>query len=128
MANFIRQRVDSARLPQQVVNKWSESNLAEGFVPFPKKLARTLSRIFPDTDAMKELSALLAVADFKRPNLTRDPSVAFLAFLAGLSEEEFRAALGRLENKGLVRTEGDSESLRVSLQGLLDAVDKQSSE
>lgn len=65
-------------------------------MPFPKKLVRTLSRIFPDTQAMKDLSVLLAVVDFKRPNLTRDPSVAFLAFLAGLSEEEFRAALASL--------------------------------
>jgi len=111
-----------------VVNKWSEATLAEGFVPFPKKLVRTLSRIFPDTHAMKELSVLLAVVDFKRPNLTRDTSVAFLAFLTGLSEEEFRAALASLEKKGLIQVSGDNQGLRISFQGLLDAVEKQAPE
>ena len=74
---------------------------------------------------MKELAVLLAVVDFKRPNLTRPPSLAFLAFLAGLTETEFQDALDRLQQKGLVSVWGDRDGLDVSLSGLLAYIESQ---
>ena len=123
MENFTRQYVSSAKLPPQVVEKWSASVLAEGFVPFPKKLLRCLHRLFPGAEAAKELAVLLAVVDFKRPNLTRLPSLAYLAFIAGLDEQEFKAVLNRLKEKGFVRISGHDDGLDISLTEFLETVE-----
>ncbi|HWW02605.1 MAG TPA: hypothetical protein VNZ64_23100 [Candidatus Acidoferrum sp.] len=123
---FERQYVDPARMPRQIVEKWSAGVLSEGFVPFPKKLVRALHRIFTGAESAKDIAAVLAIVDFRRPNLTRLPSLAFLAFLAGLSEEEFNSTLGRLQAAGYIRIEGDRSGLSISLTGLLDAIDKES--
>jgi len=125
MEAFQRQRIDTERLPHQVVEKWSAAVLSEGFVPFPKRLVRSLHRIFPGVDSMKELSVLLAVVDYKRPNLTRPPSRAYLAFLAGLDEEEFTAALDRLVSKGHVRVAGDSDGMEITVNGVLAAIERE---
>src|ERR1043166_1949779 len=121
---FRRQVIDSEKLPGSVVEKWGAPVLREGFVPFPKKLVRSMARLFGGSDAIKELAAVLAVVDFKRPNLTRAPSLAYLAFLAGMEEDDLMAALKRLEVKGYVQLEGDpEEGMVISLDGLLKAVD-----
>lgn len=125
MEGFQRQRMDVSRLPVTVVEKWSAESLAEGFVPFPKKLIRCLHRLFPGEDAMPQLQALLAIVDFKRPNLTRAPSLSYLAFLAGLSERAFENALRELEAKEYVRASGDNNGLSISLEGLLSAINKE---
>ena len=127
MEEFQRQRIDTARLPQQVVEKWSLGVLSEGFVPFPKKLVRSLHRIFPGVDSMKELSVLLAVVDYKRPNLSRPPSLAYLAFLAGLTEDEFTVALDRLVSKGHVQLAGDDNAMEITLNGILTAIERETS-
>ena len=71
---------------------------------------------------MKQLQVLLAVVDFKRPNLSRYPSAAYLAFVAGLSVDEFDETLKRLEEKGYVRVSGDNNGLDISIAGLLSAI------
>jgi len=124
METFQRQRVDVSRLPAAVVEKWSAESLTEGFVPFPKKLVRCLHRLFPEGDAMKQVQALLAIVDFKRPNLSRPPSLSYLAFLAGLSEPEFQTALRALEEKRYARVSGDNAALTISLDGLLFAINE----
>ena len=117
--------MDVSRLPVTVVEKWSAESLSEGFVPFPKKLIRCLHRLFPGEDAMSQLQALLAIVDFKRPNLTRAPSLSYLAFLAGLTESDFEDALRALEARNYVRTSGDNNGLTISLEGLLSAINKE---
>lgn len=124
MDRFRRQLIDVSRLPDAVVAKWSSDALKEGFVPFPKRLVRCLSRLYPDDDDMKELAALLAIVDFKRPNASRLPSKEYLSYLAGLSNEEFDAALARLESKGHVSIEGDPDGLQVSHEGFLKAIEE----
>jgi hypothetical protein len=128
MENFSRQRVDVAKIPSQVIEKWSPSVLNEGFVPFPKKLLRALHCVFPDNDSMKELAVILAVVDFKRPNLSRSPSLEYLAFLAGLEENEFKEALGRLEQKTYAGISGDSKGLEISLDGFLKKIETETQE
>ena len=120
---FTRQTVDSRKLPKAVLEKWSPDVLSEGFVPFPKKLVRCLQQVFDSSDSVKEIAALLAVIDFKRPNLTRNPSLHYLAFLAGLAESDFDAALQRLRTKRYVEIQGGPEELHVSVTGLLAAIE-----
>ncbi len=114
--------MDASRLPRTVLEKWSEPVLAEGFVPFPKRLLRTMSQFFAGSQAIEELAVVLAIVDFKRPNVTRLPSLSYLAFLAGLDESEFKQALTRLNEKGLIRVQGTQEGLDVGLGGLLDEI------
>src|SRR5439155_17956230 len=118
MNQFLRQHIDLSKLPHQVLEKWPSSMLGEGFVPFPKKLLRCLHCVFPDAQSIQELAVLLAIADYKRPNLSRLPSSAYLAFLAGLEQTKFDQALQSLQQKGLIQVEGDSDGLSVSLTGL----------
>jgi len=84
-----------------------------------------MHRIFDGSEAVKELAAVLAVVDFKRPNLTRKPSLAYLAFLAGLEETEFDAALRRLESKGFLQISGTQDRMDISLTGLLETIERE---
>jgi hypothetical protein len=120
---FTRQLIDQAKLPQQVVEKWSSSVLSEGFVPFPKKLLRSMHRIFTGSDSMLELSVVLAIVDFRRPNVTRPPSLDYLAFLAGLDPVEFQKVLVQLESKGYIQVAGGPAGLEITLEGLLQKVE-----
>ena len=112
-------------MPMAVVEKWSAKVLDEGFVPFPKKLVRSLPQLYPGVEAIEEMSVLLAIVDFKRPNLTRFPSREYLSFLAGMSVETFNAALERLQKRGLIDvTVYDRDGgLDISLDGLLQKVE-----
>ena len=123
MENFERQRIDVSRLPLHVVEKWSPAALSEGFVPLPKRLIRCLPQLFPNAE-MEELSAILAVADYKRPNLSRLPSLEYLAFLSGLEVQTFELALERLQEKHFIKVSGSRDELDISLFGLLEAVEK----
>ena len=123
MQKFSRQSIDVAKLPPQVVEKWSGPVLTEGFVPVPKKLVRCLTRLFAEAGAIQELAVLLAIVDFKRPKLRRLPSPEFLAFLAGLEDSEFVSALRRLEDKGYVQVVAEPEGLDVSIKGLLQRIE-----
>ena len=125
MEDFKRQRIDVNKLPPHVLEKWSKETLAEGFVPFPKKLLRCLHQLFSDTKTMEELAVLLAIVDFKRPNLTHLPSRAYLSFLAGLPEDRFETAMDRLSAKGYVNVTGDLKGLQVSLEGFMLALEQQ---
>jgi len=125
MTEFRRQKIDASKLPPRVLEKWPQSVLAEGFVPFPKTLLRRMHRLFPDSDSMKQLAVLLAIADFRRPNLSRSPSVDFLAFVAGLEKPDFQRALDQLAEKGYVRVSGDAEGLEVSMDGLAGLLDRE---
>jgi hypothetical protein len=122
---FHRQYIDVNKLPPQVVEKWSPSVLDEGFVPCPKKLVRCLHKLFTNAEAVQDLAAILAIVDFKRPNLTRMPSMEYLSFLAGLEVDQFKAALDRLEQKGYIRVTSERDGIAVSLDGLLKEIENQ---
>jgi hypothetical protein len=121
---FYRQKIDARRLPPQVVEKWSSSVLEEGFVPFPKKLVRCLTQLFTGPDAATEMAVVLAVVDFKRPNVSRNPSLEYLSFLAGLEVAVFNEALTRLILKGYVKVGYGPDGLDVSLDGLLTKIEE----
>ena len=122
MIRFPRKKIDPHKLPPAVLEKWSPDILTEGFVPIPKLLVRSLHRLFSGDDGIKELATILAIVDFRRPQLTRFPSLAYLSFLAGLTEEEFQAALQRLVSRSLIEVFGDPEFLDVRTDGLVKAI------
>ena len=83
---FERQKLPRGSITPRIAAKWGEEVLDEGYVVFPKRLMRCLPAIFGRTQGIKELQVALAIADFLRPNLSRGPSVEFLAFTTGLDE------------------------------------------
>jgi len=125
---FERQQISAASLPPRLKEKWSASVLSEGFVPFPKKLLRCMHTLFSGPAAITELAALLAIVDYRRPNLTRNPSKRFLAFLAGLPEDRFDAALAGLEGKGYITVGGTADNLEIGLDGLLKRIGAETDE
>lgn len=125
MPKFARQVFKPDSMPEAARAKWSDSVLTEGFVPFPKKLIRCLHGLFPGTEQIKELSALLAVIDFKRAAQIRNPTADYLAFIAGLSESDFLAALERLAEKDYIRFSADAEGIEANVQPFIDAIKRE---
>jgi len=118
---FSRQRV--GRLPKRVEVKWDGRVLTEGFVPFPKRLIRCLPVLFSGPQALEELAVVLAIVDYRRPNVSRPPSVDYLAFIAGIEKLVFRQVLDRLVEKNWLLVRGEDEYLEIELTGLLDAIE-----
>jgi hypothetical protein len=117
MPVFQRQRVGN--VPAVVEHKWSRPVLDEGYIPFPKRLLRCLSAVVPD---IRDLEVVLAIVDYSRPNLTRPPSYAYLAFNAGITAEEFKDRVRLLEERGLVSASGQDEAVTIRIDGLLDQI------
>jgi hypothetical protein len=119
---FARQNIPQDRIPGVAIAKWSADSLREGFVPFPKRFLRAMSNVLPKEHPVECLAVILAVADFKRPNLTRLPSLAYLAFTAGMTDAEFSAHLNELVDARLLTSTGSDDALEVGLQPLLERV------
>lgn len=122
--NFLRQRIRPDRLPSAVVAKWSETTLKEGFVPFPKRLLRCLPTVFTGPKVAEDLAVILAIVDYKRPNLSRLPSLEYLAFIAGMQPKNFQERLVDLEKRKLITVAGDEDEMRIDLMGVLSAIEK----
>jgi len=114
-----RQSVDRERLPEATVAKWGAELLSEGFTPLPKRLLRCLSCFFRGENALEELAVIMAVADYRRPNLERPPSVEFLAFIAGMTPERFKKRLDDLEKRGWIATVGVADAIDVRIEPLI---------
>ncbi|MGH7788139.1 MAG: hypothetical protein ACRERC_14800 [Candidatus Binatia bacterium] len=122
MEDFFRQKIRATDLPRHYLAKFPPDIFEEAFVPVPKRLLRALPKLFPDNPEIEELAALLSIVDFKRPNLSRDPSVDFLAFIAGMEPPQFAQALKRLQQKGLVRVEGNRQGVKVDLEPFYEKI------
>ena len=120
---FQRQKIDTSKLPPAIVIKWDQSTLEEGFVPFPKKLLRCLTKIFSNTNGVELLSVVLAVVDFKRANQTLNPSAEYLAYIAGMDVMAFKRNLEELERQDLITvSSGFDERLDIRIDGLLKRI------
>ena len=119
---FQRQFIPPERIPDALVAKWGKGPLLEGYVPFPKKLLRCLPAIFGEGDGLKKLQVVLAVVDYLRPNLSRGPSLEFLAFLTGLEKEEVKTQLKNLRSEGLLEIDGTEAQLTISTKGLQEKI------
>ena len=108
--------------PAVIQAKWSEQVLDEGFTPVPKRLIRCMHRVFTGQDAIDDLRVVLAVIDYRRPNLSRPPSVEFLAFIAGMDVEKFKERVGDLQERGFFTCTGPDEAVSIGIDGLLQRV------
>lgn len=115
-------KLDTTKLPEAVLAKWSPVLLDEGFVPFPKRLLRCLCSVLKSEQGMEELAVLLAIADYKRPNLLRPPSAEYLAFTAGLDQKRFKEVLINLEKRKWITADGNDSALNVDFQGFMNEV------
>lgn len=123
MDSFRRRRVPPSLLPPTVTAKWSLRALEEGFVPVPKRLLRCLPALFTGPTAIADLSAVLAVVDFRRPSRTTSPSIEYLAFVAGMTPAEFEDCLTRLVAQGLVSREDLGDRVEIQIDGLLARIE-----
>lgn len=98
--------------------KWSRIVLDEGFVPFPKRLLRVLPQLFSGQHAIEDLAVVLAIVDYRRPELYRGPSVDFLAFNAGMTKEMFLERVESLDERGLLVKGGSDDDLNIDIAGL----------
>ena len=71
---------------------------------------------------MEELVLLLAVIDFKRPSMSRDPSIEYLAFTTGFSVDETNLVLSRLAEKGLVTVTAGDQGLEIKTDGFFTEI------
>lgn len=94
-----------------VAFKWGSELLDQGYVPLPKRLVQCLPLVFKGSLRMSELSAVLAIVDYQRPQVSRLPSLPHLANMAGLSEPKFRKCLRSLADRDLVSWSGSEEAM-----------------
>jgi len=115
-----RRKIDY--VPPVVAAKWSEGVLDEGFVPFPKRLLRCLGKVFDGPRAVDDIRVVMAIVDYRRPNLSRPPSYEFLAFTAGMTIESFKERVKAMENRGLLHAMGPDEVVNIEINGLIGRV------
>jgi hypothetical protein len=120
---FFRRKILVAKLPPQLRFKWGEPALDEGVTGIPIKLVRNLAKIFPDSDGVEQLQVALTLVDYRREDETRLPTAAFLAFLAGLSEEAFVGQLEKLKGHGLINYQLVRKAVSFDVTGLLRAIE-----
>lgn len=82
-----------------------------------------MPQIFTGENGVEELAVVLAIIDYRRPNLTREPSLEFLAFIAGMDQELFEKRLGELETRKLLKVGGNKNEMNIDLSGLLKKID-----
>jgi hypothetical protein len=124
---FYRRKVPGTMKPVLTV-KWSEPVLDEGYIAFPKRLLRAAPKIFRGEHALEQLSVVLALVDYIRPDSTRPPSIGFLSFTAGIDAERFQERLRELSDAGLVSWVGNRDGVKYSLEGLKQAILEHSGE
>jgi hypothetical protein len=124
MDEFERQHINAKQLPPNLKAKWSERVLQEGFVAFPKRLLRCMTRFFVGEGGVPNLAVVLAIVDHRRPNPQRGPSLEYLAFLSGMEPAQVEAALERLQGQGLLHClEDGSGRLEIDLDPLFTAIE-----
>ncbi len=109
-------------MPEHLSAKWSAALLEEGFVPFPKKFIRSVHRILTGSEGLEELAVILAVTDYRRPSVTRPPSIDYLSFVTELSPENVQKALQRLKERGLVTVTESPLGVDVDTRGLIERI------
>jgi hypothetical protein len=114
---FTRQKIP--HVPEAIAAKWGPEVPDEGYTPLPKRLLRCLSAIFTD---VTDLQVMLAVVDFNRPNLNREPSYDFLAFTAGIDIATFKKHIEAMQKNGLLSAAGPDEAIRINYGKLIERI------
>lgn len=72
---------------------------------------------------VRDLQVVLAIVDYARPNLSRPPSYAYLAFNAGLTIGEFKERVVQMQRKGWLNAAGSDDAVTIKIDGLLSAIE-----
>lgn len=123
-----RKKLSNKQIPDAVKAKWSTEVLDEGFTPFPKRLTRCLPSVFTGTHALEDLAVVLAIVDYRRPDLSRPPSVEYLAFMAGMEPSTFLRRVHHLIELGWITREGPDESVTFQIEGLLNRIKEETAD
>ncbi len=76
-------------------------------------------------DAIGKLQVVLAIADSKRLEPFRPPTVDFLAYNAGMSQDEFMGYVSELQQESLISvSDNDPKHFDVDLHFLLQKVEQ----
>src|SRR4051812_15353427 len=93
---FYRSKVPVASIPETLRSKLPLDLLEEGDTPISKRLIRSFPHVFVGKNCLAKLAVVLALVDYKRPEMPRWPTLEFLAFVAGMPREEFKSRLDEL--------------------------------
>lgn len=110
-SKYNRPSVDVSKIPPSFLQKWGGATplYEEGFLVLPKKILRILPTLFKG-EATNKITALFTIIDFHRGgiiNATND----YLAYVAGLSEEDFLGAIKELIMDGYLENVDDPKDL-----------------
>ena len=120
--NYFRRLVDPEKLPSAVRSKWTDGALNEGIIAVPKKMLRNLSKLFGGNTGVEQLQVALTLIDQTYLNAPKTRPVDFLAFLAGLTPEQFMLRLRELQAAGYITYENDMGGLSFHVGGLIKAI------
>lgn len=113
---FLRRKI--GEIPAVLQSKWPGRTLDEGFTPFPKRLLRCMDKLFVGEKAVNWLRIILSITDYLRPQMTRLPSIEFLAFTAGMTVAEFKTGMNEMAELGWVSFSGSDEAVNIKIDGL----------
>lgn len=82
----------------------------------PKRLLRCMADLLPSKNGLELLTVILAVVDYKRPNLSRLPSLEYLAYIAGMSVERFDRVLDELAKKRWITKKGSEDAIEIDIE------------
>lgn len=121
MQKLQRQKTDTSKVPAAFRAKWGIDNLEEGFIPLPKMFLRVMSEVMGSKE-YERLQVALAIVDYLREDISRPPSLQYLAFIAGLDEQTFKRHAKELTEAGLVDVNGPDGALMISAAGLKQSI------
>ncbi|MBC2596103.1 hypothetical protein H5P28_17685 [Ruficoccus amylovorans] len=82
-----------------------------------------MHRILTWDGALQDMSVLLAVIDYIRPDKNAVPSIEYVAYVSGLSIKETSESLKRLSQNGLITIEEVNDRLKIDTTPLLRAIE-----
>lgn len=114
-----RQKVDPSRITPLLLHKWPGGALAEGFVPFPKRLLRCAGKIFRGTNRLGHLRVVLAIVDSARPDRDLLPTARYLGYVTGMSRARVLRYLDELRDRKVLSWEETPEGLKIDYTQLV---------
>jgi hypothetical protein len=110
-------------IPESLQAKWPGKTLSEGFVPFPKRLMRCAGKLFVGETGIDDLRVILSIVDFTRQNQLRDPSYAYLAFMAGMSAPKFKSRVDAMRERRWLDVSGTDDAIKIEIHGLCQKIE-----
>ena len=121
-SDFYRPILSANQIKPSVIDKWGSDLCEEGYVPLPKKLLRSIPRIFDGEHALQDLIILLGIADLISAKINKGISIRYLSFLVCMEEDKVLESLERLKENKILKMESienEKYRFRPKLTGLM---------